>query len=223
MRARNAEETRARRSVVNPAKTTLRAFQDSEEVAPAVPTPERLTKAGDHWNIEEAISVEEVTGQDGRPKTEEIVRKRIRLDDGPLARLATRGLLAPGDKFINMALRAAGEKYAELWMEGTPSLGAMDMSKHFISDARVPAYFQTERQLSKWQEWLDASLKVYPKHRAVVEAVVLHDSEPSAIARLITGRADKQSGVAIVLDRLICGLGDLAMHFGMLDKKDLAR
>jgi hypothetical protein len=114
---------------------------------------------------------------------------------------------------MNTALQVAGEKYAEHWHNGTPSVGAMDPSKSFVSDSRTPAYFQSEWQLGEWQEWLNASLQIYPKHRAMVESVVLHDRMPADIARMITGRADEKTGVAIVMDRLICGLGDLAQHY----------
>ena len=223
VRKPSALKARAELSGVREAKRTLRVFQDSEGVAPAVPTAERLNMAGGAYAIEEAISVEEVIGDDGRPKTQEINRKRIRLQDSPLSRLASRGLLAPGDKFLNMALRAAGEKYGEHWHNGTPTLGAMDPSKPFISDSRVPAFFQNEWQLSEWQLWLAASLKVYPKHRAMVEAVVLHDREPTDIYQAMTVHIGQARGVAVVLERLTCGLGDIAMHFGMVDKKDLAR
>jgi hypothetical protein len=206
---------------VKEAKRFLRGFQESQDIAPAVPTAERLNKAGEDYSIEDSISVEEIIGKDGRPTPETIERKRIRLNDSPLARLASRGLLAPSDKSMNMALRAAGEKYAEHWHNGTPTLGAMDPSKPFISDSRVPAHWQNEWQLGEWQLWLQASLVVYPVHRATVDAVVLHDRSPSDIARHVTRYTKVDSGVAVVIERLTCGLAELAMHFGMLDKNDL--
>jgi hypothetical protein len=206
------------RDDVKKARRTLRAFQQSERIAPAAPTPERLNKAGRDYAIEDAITVAAIIGEDGRPKVAEIRAKRIRMKDAPLARLAARGQLAPGDRFLNMALEAAGERYAEHWHNGTPAFSALDPAKPVVSSSRLPAFFASEWQLSQWQEWLAASLKLYPEHRAVVECVVLHDRDPATIARELTGRADKQTGVAVVLDRLVCGLRDLARHYGMVEK-----
>jgi hypothetical protein len=214
-------DVRAARARTAEPKRTLKAFQDSQRVAPAVPTPERLLKAGEDYRIEEAISVEEVIGEDGRPKVEEIVRKRIRLNDSPLQRLAARGLLAPGDWPRNKALFEAGERYAELYKDGTPTLGAMDPSKPFISDSRVPAFFQNEWQLTQWQAYGAAAKKIWPvKHQIVVDYVVVEDGELETIMRRVSELTNVKKGVAVALHCLKEGLADLALHFGYIGAKD---
>ena len=207
------------RQDVKTAKKVLDNFRLSERIAPDVPTPERLRQSDDAYRFETFSQAVEIEGQDGRPTVATIERRRVRMDDAPLARLATRGMLAPGDRLLNMALKVAGDRYYQLWFNGTPSLCAMDPSRPVVSGGGGPSsLWSTERRLHSYSVWLAASLRVYPKHRAVVDGVTLHEREPVELGRVASGCVDVGRATAVALDHLRLGLWEIANHFGMLER-----
>jgi hypothetical protein len=91
------------------ARRMLETLQRSGYRAAEGPSVERLVKAGDAARIETFSEVVEVARGD-KFEAVAVDFARIRLDDGPLARLRDRNQLDRDNKTRNLALAQAGEK-----------------------------------------------------------------------------------------------------------------
>lgn len=181
-----------------------------------VPTPERLLKAGDAVSIETYSRSAEVH-RNGRVAADTAAR-RLRIDDGPLARLRARGLLANGADAAqrNAILGDAGERYRRHWYHaGLEPLRTLDIARERVSGGQG-GLLRTERQMVHFQSFGRAVAAIPKDMRHVVDAIVLHDRDPVEIGREISGyRQDKQA-TAVSLYVLRSGLAALAVHFGLM-------
>jgi hypothetical protein len=205
-------------SPVGLAAAALRSFRSRGETAPEVTTPERLLRAGGTARVEafdRAVEVE----RDGRTRVETVVAHRIRIEDGPLARLRARNQLASGhDAAVrNAALAAAGERFRAHWHNaGLAPLNAIDPSRERVSGGNMAGLLRTERQLAHFQAYAAALEVMTADSRRTVEAIVLHDREPVDVGREVSGYRQQQQSTAVALYLLRAGLQALAQHFGLL-------
>lgn len=196
------------------ADKTLRALRRKGLAVAALPTRERLAHAGDAVRVEaEASSATARRG--GRA---EVASPRLRIDDGPLARLRARGVLATGaDKArLNTILGDAGDRYRSHWYgAGLDGLRSLDISHERVSGGQG-GLLRTERQVVHFQMFGRAGAAIPQEARHVVDAIVLRDRDPLEVGREISGyRQDKQA-TAVALYLLRSGLMALAAHFGLL-------
>jgi hypothetical protein len=219
-RVSNQAVSGSERTPVRVAAAALRSFRSSGETSPEVTTPERLLRAGGTARIE-AFSRDVEVERDGRPQVETIVAHRIRIEDGPLARLRARNLLASGPDAAlrNAALAAAGDRFRLHWHgAGLVPLHAIDPSRERVSGGTMAGLLRTERQLAHFQAYCAALKALAGDARRTVEAIVLHDREPVDVGREVSGYRQQQQSTAVALYLLRAGLEALAQHFGLLER-----
>ena len=121
----------------NQARRLLATFHRSGARASEAPNVERLLKAGETAKIESFSEVVEVARGD-QFEAVAVDLARMRIDDGPLARLRDRNQLDRDDKARNWALAEAGEKYRQdFFRAGLDPLRAIDPAKE-VSAAYSP-------------------------------------------------------------------------------------
>lgn len=214
-----ARASTASASPLRAADKMLRTFRRKGATVAEVPTVERLMHAGEAVRIETYSRSVEVV-RDGRAIADTVAAQRLRIDDGPLARLRTRGLLATGTDAAqrNAILGDAGERYRRHWYHaGLDGLRTLDISRERVSGGQS-GLLRTERQVAHFQLFGRAVAAMPEETRRVVDAIVLHDRDPIEIGRDVSGyRQDKQA-TAVALYVLRSGLTALAVHFGLLRK-----
>lgn len=197
------------------AKEAVRQFRANGARAGQAPTPERLLRAGGCAVIERFSEAREVV-RGGRVETATVEACRVRVCDAPLDRLAMRRQIAPKDFERNELLALAGHRYRELWFTaGLHGLRGTDPGRISMRRCR-PEFFGSGRQIDAFEAYCTASNWLTGHERTVVDAVVLDEVEPVEIGRLISGYRQVQQASAIGLFMLRNGLGQLAVHFGLL-------
>lgn len=212
----NAAPAAAVRKRVKDQRRFIHDFRNSGSTAPDAPTAERLVHAGGEFATESFEEQVEIQGEDGKPATQEIKGKRIRLADVPLLMLRDRNLLAPGDKFANALLAQVGRRYFEEWSNaGKHSISAMDFSKPFVNGSQVPSgYFQNEWQRDQFILWTNARESIYSRFQGAVDNLVLYEMDLVSVGRkLHNGPLNIPQCRAVALDRLKAGLENLADHY----------
>lgn len=194
----------------------IHEVRSSGPTAIETPTAERLAHAGGDYAVEGYDEQVEIQDDDGKPATQEIKGKRIRMADIPLLMLRDRRLLAPGDKRANLLLAQAGRKYFEDWSNsGKHSIAAMDFSKPFVNGSQVPSgYFQNEWQRDQFILWTNARESIYSAFQAAVDNLVLYEKDLVTVGRLLhNGPTNVPQCRAVALDRVKNGLANLADHY----------
>jgi hypothetical protein len=194
----------------------IHQFQTSGSTAPETPTAERLAHAGGEYAAEDFVDPVEVLDDEGRPATQEIKGKRIRMADVPLLMLRDRNLLAPGDKRANKLLAQAGRKYFEDWSNaGKHSIAAMDFSKPFVNGSQVPSgYFQNEWQRDQFILWTNARESIYSSFQSAIDNLVLYEMDLVSVGRkLRNGYSDPAQCRAVAMFCVRSGLENLADHY----------
>jgi hypothetical protein len=198
------------------ARKTLEKFARSGYRAPEGPSAERLLKAGDSARIETFSEVVEVArGDKFEAATVDFVR--MRLDDGPLARLRDRNQLDRSDKARNFALAQAGEKYRETFTRaGLDPLRSLDPSQEVSAAYSPTGLWRCESQIEALQQYRAAREAVPEDFREPLAAIVLNDREIVDVGREIGAYRDAKMAGAVALFILRRGLTALARHYGMI-------
>ncbi|WP_296709887.1 DUF6456 domain-containing protein [Rhodoblastus sp.] len=198
------------------ARKTLEKFARSGYRAPEGPSVERLLKAGDSARIETFSEVVEVArGDKFEAATVDLVR--MRLDDGPLARLRDRNQLDRGDKARNFALAQAGEKYRETFTRaGLDPLRSLDPSQEVSAAYSPTGLWRCESQIEALQQYRAAREAIPDDFRDPLAAIVLNDREIVDVGREIGAYRDAKMAGAVALFILRRGLTALARHYRMI-------
>ncbi len=199
------------------AQAALRRLRLLGETSPEVTTPERLLQAAGRARVE-AFSRPVEVERDGRAETETAEAYRIRIDDGPIARLRARNLLAVGpDAAVrNALLAAAAARYRQHWyLAGLYALNAIDFMRERVSGGTA-GLLRTERQVTHFKAYGAAVASLSTDARRVVDAVVLRDRELVDIGREFSGYKQEKQATAVALYVLRSGLQALAKHFGLM-------
>jgi hypothetical protein len=198
------------------ARKTLEKFARSGYRAPEGPSVERLLKAGDSARIERFSEVVEVARGD-KFETATVDFVRIRLDDGPLARLRDRNQLDRADKARNLALAQAGEKYRETFFRaGLDPLRSLDPSQEVSAAYSPNGLWRCESQIEALQKYRAARAAIPEDFREALAAIVLNDREIVDVGREIGAYRDAKMAGAVALFILRRGLTALARHFRMI-------
>ena len=201
------------------ARRMLQTFKRAGYRAPEAPNVERLLKAGDAAKIKTFSEVVEVARGD---KFEAVAVDfvRMRLDDGPLARLRDRGQLDRDDKARNLALAQAGEKYAHDFLRaGLDNLRALDVSREVTAAYSPNGLWRCEGQIEALQNFRAAREAIPEDFREAVAAIVLSEREPVDVGREIGAYRDAKMAGAVALFILRRGLTALARHYRMIAAK----
>ncbi|MCW2275063.1 hypothetical protein GJ654_10055 [Rhodoblastus acidophilus] len=202
------------------ARKMLKAFHRSGYRAPEGPSVERLLHAGETAHVERFSEVVEVA----RGDTFEAVAVdfvRLRIDDGPLARLRDRGQLDRDDKARNWALGLAGEKYRHMYFRsGLDPLHSLDPTREVATDYAPGALWRSESQLDALQRFWAARDAIPEDFRSAVAAIVLEDREIVDVGREIGAYRDAKMAGAVALFILRRGLSALARHYRMIAAVD---
>jgi len=204
------------------ARKMLKTFQRSGYRAPEGPSVERLLQAGDTARIETFSEVVEVARGD---KFEAVAVDfvRMRLDDGPLARLRDRGQLDRDDKGRNLALAMAGEKYRQMYVRsGLDPLHSLDPTREVASAYAPGALWRSESQVEALQHYRAARESIPEDFRSAVAAIVLEDREIVDVGREIGAYRDAKMAGAVALFILRRGLAALARHYKMISAHQAA-
>ena len=198
------------------ARKLLEDFHRSGYRAPEGPSVERLLRAGENARVETFSEVVEVS----RGDTFEAVAVdfvRMRMDDGPLARLRDRNQLDRDDKGRNLALAQAGEKYRQAFFRsGLDPLRALDVSSEVRAAYSPHGMWRSESQLEALQSYRAAREAIPEDFRAAVAAMVLEDREIVDVGREIGAYKDAKMAGAVALFILRRGLAALARHYRMI-------
>ncbi len=137
----------------NQARGLLATFRRSGARASEAPNVERLLKAGETARIETFSEVVEVArGDQFEAVAVDFVRMRI--DDGPLARLRDRNQLDRDDKARNLALAEAGEKYRQdFFRAGLDPLRSIDPAKEVSAAYSPNGLWRCESQIEALQKF----------------------------------------------------------------------
>jgi hypothetical protein len=198
------------------ARKTLEKFARSGARAPEGPSVERLLKAGDSARVETFSEVVEVArGDKFENATVEFVR--MRLDDGPLARLRDRNQLDRADKARNFALAQAGEKYRETFVRAGPDpLRSLDPAQEVSAAYSPNGLWRCESQIAALQNYRAAREAIPEDFREPLAAIVLNDREIVDVGREIGAYRDAKMAGAVALFILRRGLTALARHYRMI-------
>jgi len=198
------------------ARKMLRAFHRAGCRAAEGPSVERLVHAGDAAHVEKFSEVAEVA----RGDTFEAVAVdcvRMRIDDGPLARLRDRGQLDRDDKARNWALALAGETYRSMFFRsGLDPLHSLDPTREVAAAYAPGAMWRSESQLEALQKFWAARDAIPEDFRAPLAAIVLEDREIVDVGREIGAYRDAKMAGAVALFILRRGLFALARHYRMI-------
>ena len=198
------------------ARRMLQTFHNTGYRKPEGPSVERLLKAGEAAKVETFSEVVEVArGDCFEAVAVDFVRMRI--DDGPLARLRDRNQLDREDRLKNLAMSQAGEKYRhDYFRAGLDPLQALDPSKE-VSTAYSPnGLWRCESQIEALQKFRAAREAIPDDFREPLAAIVLNDREPVDIGREIGAYKDAKMAGAVALFILRRGLTALARHYRMI-------
>ena len=180
-------------------------------------TPERLLRAGGMARIE-TFDCDAERPRGNRPAGHAKTAQRIRIEDSPLTRLQSRGLLATGSdaKSRNTIMGATGERYYATWYAaGLQPLRSPDLGQQRVSGAQG-GLLRTERQVANFHAFGRAAASLSADVRRVVDAVVLHEREPADIGHEMSGYRQEKQATAVGLYLLRAGLADLALHYGLV-------
>jgi hypothetical protein len=198
------------------ASKALAKFQRSGDRASEGPSVERLAKAGDAAHIETFSETVEVSRGD-KFETETIEFVRMRLDDGPLARLRDRNQLDRADKARNFALAQAGEKYRETYFRaGLDALRSLDPSREVSAPYSPNGLRRCESQIEALQKFRAAREAIPEDFREPLAAIVLADREIVDVGREVGAYQDSKMAGAVALFILRRGLTALARHYKMI-------
>ncbi|MBB4198580.1 hypothetical protein CCR94_18780 [Rhodoblastus sphagnicola] len=204
------------------ARKMLKTFQRAGYRAPEGPSVERLMRAGDAARIEKFSEVVEVARGDTFEAVE-VDFVRMRLDDGPLARLRDRGQLDRDDKARNLALAMAGEKYRQMYARsGMDPLHSLDPTREVATAYAPGALWRSESQVEALQHFRAARDAIPEDFRAPMAAIVLEDREIVDVGREIGAYRDAKMAGAVALFILRRGLAALARHYRMISAADAA-
>jgi hypothetical protein len=198
------------------ARRLLATFRRSGDRAAEAPNIERLLQAGEAARIETFSEVVEVARGD-EFEAVAVDFLRIRLDDGPLARLRDRNQLDRDDKARNLALAEAGEKYRQdFFRAGLDPLRSLDPAKE-VSTAYSPnGLWRCESQIEALQKFRAAREAVPEDFRDALLAIVCNEREPVDVGREIGAYKDAKMAGAVALFILRRGLAALARHYRMI-------
>jgi len=189
---------------------------------PEGPSVERLMQAGDAARVETFSEVVEVAhGDKFAPVAVNFVRMRI--DDGPLARLRDRSQLDRGDKGLNLALAKAGDLYREsFYRAGLDPLRALNPAQEVSSAYSPQGLWRCESQLLALQKFRAAREAIPEDFREPLAAIVLSDREPVDVGRETGAYKDAKMAGAVAMFILRRGLMALARHYGLLTAEGAA-
>lgn len=198
------------------ARRALQKFQRMGQRAPDGPSVERLMQAGGAARIETfSETVEIARGDKFEEATVELVR--MRLDDGPLARLRDRNQLDRADKARNFALAQAGEKYREAFFRaGLDPLRSLDPSQEVSAPYSPKGLWRCESQIENLQKFRAARESVPEDFREPLAAMVLEDREIVDVGREVGAYRDAKLAGAVALFILRRGLTALARHYRLI-------
>jgi Domain of unknown function (DUF6456) len=200
----------------NQARGLLATFRRSGARASEAPNVERLLKAGETARIETFSEVVEVArGDQFEAVAVDFVRMRI--DDGPLARLRDRNQLDRDDKARNLALAEAGEKYRQdFFRAGLDPLRSIDPAKEVSAAYSPNGLWRCESQIEALQKFRAAREAVPEDFRDALAAIVCNEREPVDVGREIGAYKDAKMAGAVALFILRRGLAALARHYRMI-------
>jgi hypothetical protein len=194
----------------------LASFRQSGYRAPDAPPLERLLKAGDAAKIETFSEVVEVARGDAFEAVA-VDFVRMRLDDGPLARLRDRNQLDRDDKARNWALAEAGEKYRQdFFRAGLDPLRSLDPAQEVSAAYSPNGLWRCESQIEALQRFRAAREAVPEDFREALAAIVCNEREPVDVGREIGAYKDAKMAGAVALFILRRGLAALARHYRMI-------
>ncbi len=201
------------------ARRVLESFHDSGYRKPEGPSVERLLKAGEAAKVETFSEVVEISrGDSFEPVAVDFVRMRI--DDGPLARLRDRNQLDRDDRAKNLAMAQAGEKYRhDFFRAGLDPLRALDPSQEVAAAYSPGGLWRCESQIEALQKFRAAREAIPDDFREPLAAIVLNDREPVDIGREIGAYKDAKMAGAVALFILRRGLIALARHYRMISAR----
>jgi hypothetical protein len=209
-----SEEGKARKLLVD--------FHRSGYRAPEGPNVERLLRAGDAAHVETFSEVVEVARGD-KFEAVSVDFVRMRIDDGPLARLRDRGQLDRDDKARNWALAMAGEKYRQMFFRsGLDPLHSLDLTREVAVAFSPGGMWRSESQVEALQHYRDAREAIPEDFREPLAAIVLRDREIVDVGREIGAYKDAKMAGAVALFILRRGLAALARHYKMISAADAA-
>ena len=198
------------------ARRTLKKFERSGARAPQAPSAERLLQAGGAARVEVFSEVVEISRGD-RFLTETVDCVRMRLDDGPLARLRDRSQLDRADKARNFTLAQAGEKYRESFFRaGLDPLRTLDPAQEVKSSFSPNGLWRCESQIENLQKFRAAREAIPEDFREPLAAIVLEDREIVDVGREIGAYKDAKMAGAVALFILRRGLTALARHYRLI-------
>jgi len=198
------------------ARRTLEKFHRSGDRPSEGPSAERLARAADAARIETMSEKVEVSRGD-KFETETIELVRMRLDDGPLARLRDRNQLDRADKARNFALAQAGEKYRESFFRaGLDNLRSLDPSREVSAAYSPNGLWRCEGQIEALQKFRAAREAIPEDFREPLAAIVLADREIVDVGREVGAYQDGKMAGAVALFILRRGLTALARHYKMI-------
>lgn len=201
------------------ARRMLEGFRDSGYRKPEGPSVERLLKAGEAAKIETFSEVVEVARGD-RFEAVAVDFVRMRIDDGPLARLRDRNQLDRDDRAKNVAMAQAGEKYRhDFFRAGLDPLRALDPSQEVAAAYSPSGLWRCESQIEALQKFRAARDAIPDDFREPLAAIVLNDREPVDIGREIGAYKDAKMAGAVALFILRRGLIALARHYRMISAR----
>jgi hypothetical protein len=202
--------------------TTLRRSPREGGVAlEAGPTPERLARCGEDWQVGEHHDAVVERISEARIEQTTVKSNHIRVGDAPFDRLVRRALLAPNNSHRNALLGVAGERYRELWiLAGLGPIRAQDLTRERTSAFSQWSPWRSQSIANNRIEYRKARLAVLPEHRMVLDEVVLAEVDLITAGRNATGRRDDTAATAVAVDRLACACASLARHWGILGDKD---
>lgn len=195
------------------ARRMLETFHDTGYRKPEGPSVERLVKAGEAAKVETFSEVVEVARGDIFEAVA-VNFVRMRMDDGPLARLRDRNQLDRDDRAKNLAMAQAGEKYRhDFFRAGLDPLSAIDPSKEVSAAYSPGGLWRCESQIEALQKFRAAREAIPDDFREPLAAIVLSDREPVDIGREIGAYKDAKMAGAVALFILRRGLAALARHY----------
>jgi hypothetical protein len=198
------------------ARRMLETFRNSGYRKPEGPSVERLLKAGEAAKVESFSEVVEVARSD-RFEAVAVDFVRMRMDDGPLARLRDRNQLDRDDRAKNLAMAQAGEKYRnDFFRAGLDPLRALDPSKEVSAAYSPGGLWRCESQIDALQKFRAAREAIPDDFREPLAAIVLNDRESVDIGREIGAYNDAKMAGAVALFILRRGLTALARHYRMI-------
>ncbi len=148
---------------------------------------------------------------------------RMRIDDGPLARLRDRNQLDRDDKARNLALAQAGEKFRQAFFRaGLDPLHSLDPTREVATAYSPHGMWRSESQMEALQNYRAARDAIPEDFREPLAAIVLDDREIVDVGRKIGAYKDAKMAGAVALFILRRGLAALARHYRMIAAHEAA-